>query len=26
VRALSPFGNNTRKEAGSLLGGLFERQ
>jgi uncharacterized protein (TIGR00266 family) len=26
VRALSPFGTNTRKEAGSLLGGLFERQ
>ena len=26
VRALSPFGSNTRKEAGSLLGGLFERQ
>jgi uncharacterized protein (TIGR00266 family) len=26
VKALSPFGTNTRKEAGSLLGGLFERQ
>lgn len=25
VRALSPFGPNTRKEAGSILGGLFER-
>jgi uncharacterized protein (TIGR00266 family) len=25
IRALSPFGSNTRKEAGSVLGGLFER-
>jgi uncharacterized protein (TIGR00266 family) len=25
VRALSPFGPNTRKEAGSILGRLFER-
>ena len=25
IRALSPFGGNTRKEAGSVLGGLFER-
>jgi uncharacterized protein (TIGR00266 family) len=25
IRALSPFGANTRKEAGSILGGLFER-
>jgi len=25
VRALSPMGSNTRKEAGSILGGLFER-
>jgi uncharacterized protein (TIGR00266 family) len=25
IRALSPFGTNTRKEAGSVLGGLFER-
>lgn len=25
IRALSPFGGNTRKEANSLLGGLFER-
>jgi uncharacterized protein (TIGR00266 family) len=25
IRALSPFGANTRKEAGSVLGGLFER-
>jgi uncharacterized protein (TIGR00266 family) len=25
IRALSPFGTNTRKEANSLLGGLFER-
>jgi uncharacterized protein (TIGR00266 family) len=25
IRALSPFGTNTRKEASSLLGGLFER-
>jgi uncharacterized protein (TIGR00266 family) len=24
IRALSPFGSNTRKEAGSVLGGLFE--
>jgi uncharacterized protein (TIGR00266 family) len=24
IRALSPFGNNTRKEAGSILGNLFE--
>jgi uncharacterized protein (TIGR00266 family) len=26
IRALSPFGKNTRKEAGSLLGNLFEGQ
>ena len=25
IRALSPFGTNARKEAGSVLGGLFER-
>jgi uncharacterized protein (TIGR00266 family) len=25
IRALSPMGSNTRKEAGSILGGLFER-
>jgi uncharacterized protein (TIGR00266 family) len=25
IRALSPFGPNTRKEANSILGGLFER-
>lgn len=24
IRALSPFGNNSRKEAGSILGNLFE--
>ena len=24
IQAISPYGNNTRKEAGSLLGGLFE--
>ena len=25
IRALSPMGGNSRKEAGSVLGGLFER-
>jgi uncharacterized protein (AIM24 family) len=25
IRALAPYGSNTRKEAGSILGGLFER-
>ena len=25
IRALSPFGGNTRKEAGSILGNLFEK-
>lgn len=25
IRALSPFGSNTRKEAGSILGNLFEK-
>jgi len=25
IQAISPYGNNTRKEAGSLLGGLLER-
>jgi uncharacterized protein (TIGR00266 family) len=26
IRALAPFGNNSRKEAGSILGNLFEGQ
>jgi uncharacterized protein (TIGR00266 family) len=25
IRALAPYGRNSRKEAGSMLGGLFER-